>query len=304
MPIALGTAQLGLDYGVSNRLGKPCQDRSDAILQTAWDRGILYYDTAQGYGNSEHVLGNFSRKHQGFRKGARLISKIDPAIDLDSDSEELVQGVERSLKNLGCDHLFALLLHRESQLEIAGRDRLSRQIEAVKADGSIRYFGVSCYSPSVAEKAIGMDIIDGVQIPASVFDDRWIPVSKLASEKGKELFIRSVYLQGLALMPASQVPGYVPGGQGVVEQFANFCDTHQVDRDHFALAYIQNRFPDGIPVLGAESPGQVQRNCDIAVDSGLDCFLFEEWERTYTCPHPDLVDPSRWNESHHDEEKR
>ena len=57
--ITLGTAQLGFDYGISNKKGKPTDDQSYRILQTALDNGITSFDTAPVYGNSENLIGNF-----------------------------------------------------------------------------------------------------------------------------------------------------------------------------------------------------------------------------------------------------
>ena len=38
--IALGTAQIGLDYGIHNRTGKPSETEAFSILNTAYDNGI------------------------------------------------------------------------------------------------------------------------------------------------------------------------------------------------------------------------------------------------------------------------
>ena len=55
--IALGTVQFGLDYGITNNIGKVSQDEVRAILKYAKENGIDTLDTASGYGNSEEILG-------------------------------------------------------------------------------------------------------------------------------------------------------------------------------------------------------------------------------------------------------
>jgi len=55
----LGTVQLGMEYGIANKSGKPDMEKSFGIIQAAVDGGINSIDTALLYGDSEVVLGNF-----------------------------------------------------------------------------------------------------------------------------------------------------------------------------------------------------------------------------------------------------
>ena len=57
MKLALGTAQFGMDYGISNKFGKPSPDDITNILNFAESHGIKCIDTAPIYGNSEKLLG-------------------------------------------------------------------------------------------------------------------------------------------------------------------------------------------------------------------------------------------------------
>ena len=66
--LTLGTVQLGLAYGVNNAQGMPTFEESSAILNTALDSGIVSFDTARGYGESEAVLGRFFRENPERKK--------------------------------------------------------------------------------------------------------------------------------------------------------------------------------------------------------------------------------------------
>ena len=61
--LALGTAQLGFDYGVANRTGVPAARHAETILSRAYDHGIRILDTSRHYGESERVIGRFLRRH-------------------------------------------------------------------------------------------------------------------------------------------------------------------------------------------------------------------------------------------------
>ena len=57
MKLAIGSAQFGLDYGVSNNIGKVSNQEVIKILDIAKKSGINFIDTAIAYGNSESSLG-------------------------------------------------------------------------------------------------------------------------------------------------------------------------------------------------------------------------------------------------------
>ena len=55
--LGLGTAQWGLDYGISNTSGQSSQAEVTKILELATSVGIKIIDTASSYGNSEKIIG-------------------------------------------------------------------------------------------------------------------------------------------------------------------------------------------------------------------------------------------------------
>ena len=55
--IALGTAQFGLPYGISNTHGQVDRTEMDKIWQVARGANITMLDTAIAYGNSEENIG-------------------------------------------------------------------------------------------------------------------------------------------------------------------------------------------------------------------------------------------------------
>ena len=105
-PLILGTVQLGQPYGIANTTGQPEQQEANSIVRTAWDAGIMLFDTAQGYGNSESVLGAALR-HCNATDTARIITKLAPT--LPADAPDLRSSVTRSLRTLGVKKLYCLM---------------------------------------------------------------------------------------------------------------------------------------------------------------------------------------------------
>ena len=46
--LVLGTAQLGMDYGIANITGQPVYNTARSIVQEAWESGICEFHTGPG----------------------------------------------------------------------------------------------------------------------------------------------------------------------------------------------------------------------------------------------------------------
>ena len=53
--LALGTAQLGMNYGLTNKSGKVNKVEAFKILENAYSNGIMVLDTASSYGSGKKI---------------------------------------------------------------------------------------------------------------------------------------------------------------------------------------------------------------------------------------------------------
>lgn len=200
--LALGTAQFGLDYGVANRRGQIPRSEAREILDLAAARGIDTLDTATAYGDSEQRLGAI-----GVQKW-QIVSKLPPLPDGCQNIPRWVSdSVRGSLNRLNVESLHGVLFHRPQQLSGKAGDALYASLERQKRDGLVGKIGVSIYEPTELEALndYGLDI---VQAPLNVVDRRLIDSGWLSrlSKQGTEVHVRSVFLQGLLLMPPTDRP--------------------------------------------------------------------------------------------------
>ncbi len=78
----LGTAQLGIEYGIANRSGRPQNRQACSIVQAAWESGVRFFDTAQDYGNAESVLGDaFEEIRARTGNEPRVITKLSHQVE-------------------------------------------------------------------------------------------------------------------------------------------------------------------------------------------------------------------------------
>ena len=110
MKLAIGTAQFGMRYGISNLSGKVSQEGGKAILKYAASAGVDTIDTAMAYGDSEQVLGNIGVD------GFNVVTKLPEIPEHIADVEGwVIRAVKDSIFRLGVASLYGLLLHRPGQ---------------------------------------------------------------------------------------------------------------------------------------------------------------------------------------------
>lgn len=136
--IALGCMRMSKldDYGV------------DAIMDTALEEGINFFDHADiyGKGNSERLFGGYLNRHPGMREQIYIQTKC--AIhdgQYDFSKEHILSSVEGSLARLGVDYIDSLLLHRPDTL--MEPEEVSEAFDLLFSSGKVRHFGVSNHNP-------------------------------------------------------------------------------------------------------------------------------------------------------------
>jgi aryl-alcohol dehydrogenase-like predicted oxidoreductase len=201
--LTLGTVQFGLPYGIANVHGQPSYETAREIIACAVDGGVNVLDTAVGYGESEAVIGK-ALAELGLTGRVTVVTKIAPMGDfasaaaVDAFLEEQVTG---SLKRLHLDCLPVCMFHVEDN---------AMHLEALakfKARGLIGHTGVSMATPAKTAATIPLPHAEAMQIPTNMLDQRFVRQGLLADAgaRGIAVFIRSVYLQGLLLMPEAEI---------------------------------------------------------------------------------------------------
>ncbi len=295
--LVLGTVQLGLAYGIANSLGKPDQQGANAIVRLALNNGVNTFDTAQGYGDSEAVLGLALKAAQALRK-AKVITKLSPNLVEDSaqDASALAKSLESSLQRLGLEQLYCVMLHREEHLAmLAGA--LGKSLASLKKAGLVKNIGISVYSTACALDALDNPLIDIVQLPASLFDRRFeqAGVFSRADTLGKEVHIRSVFLQGALLLAPEKLPLALKPIAPQLDIFNKLCAAHRLAPSQAALLWARQRYPKAKILFGAESARQVSENLEPAIwRQGLGAELFEQLEDCLPPQDEKILNPSFW----------
>ncbi|MFC1709967.1 aldo/keto reductase [Candidatus Omnitrophota bacterium] len=185
--ICLGTAQLGSDYGINNTRGVIPEAESVKLLSLASEYGIEIVDTASGYGKSERIIGDFLVNHP---EAFKVISKF-------AENEQPEESVlDKSLEKLKIRKVYGYLIHSFDVYK--SNPSIFDTLLNYKHGEKVEKIGFSLYYPHELDCVLSNNLdIDMVQIPFSIFDQRFSPYFSVLKDKGIEVFVRSVYLQGL-----------------------------------------------------------------------------------------------------------
>ena len=290
--LVLGTAQLGMDYGLANIQGKPTEKEACKIVETAWAHGVNCFDTAQAYGNSEIVLGK-ALKHCRPSSEAKIISKLSPELQ-PYDTRSIEKSIEATSQNLGVDQLWCLMLHRFDWLDVWD-EGLGQTLVGVKKGGAVKYLGVSVYSTDDARRALMHSDIQVIQMPCNAWDQRMQVegIFERAIELNKLCFVRSVYLQGLLVLSPSEVAEKLSVASEVAKKWYELTMKFDLKPAQLSLRFgLSLNMP---LVIGAENVQQVEDNLKLSEEPQLTFDMIEKI-RNEISPllNENITDPRLW----------
>ncbi len=293
--LTLGSAQWGMPYGIANRTGPPGADELAALLRVAREAGIRAIDTARAYGESEARVGLALAANDDWRVITKLAPDVDaPGLELSENLGRVAASLAKSRAALGIESIPALLLHRFAHRHAFG-GKLWRALLAERDAGRIGQLGVSAATPEEAWAALDDPDVEILQVATSLLDLRlhrqgFFP---RAREAGRTVYVRSVYLQGVAHLGSARLPRPLADLAAALRTIEAFAAELGVKPRTLYLAFVRE-LPGVHPVLGCETAGQLAQLLrdweDEAIDGALLTALVE---RLPTAPAP-LVDPSLW----------
>lgn len=261
--MTLGTVQLGMNYGIANQDGKPSEEKSFSILQSALEGGITSLDTARAYGDSEQVIGRFLKQWQGAVPAiVTKVRKLEGSTPKELE-KFVTESVEQSLADLGVSKVDAVMLHGAQDPIIHGK-ACADAVKALVDHGYTDKVGVSVYTAEDIEGMLSYDIFSVTQVPMSIFDQRLIAggsVDKL-KERDYTVFVRSVFLQGLFFLDPDTMtdPILQEHAAPKIRLLRQIAGELGLTVEQLAIAFMRDCAGVTSLVLGADTPEQVKAN--------------------------------------------
>ncbi|MDA8389437.1 MAG: aldo/keto reductase [Gammaproteobacteria bacterium] len=276
---ALGFGCMGLSYGYS-----PGVDRATGIriIQSAFESGITFFDTAQAYGAlNEEMVGQALAPVRdqvviatkfGFRGG-------DVGQGLDSRPGSIRAAVEGSLRRLGTDRIDLLYQHRVDP-DVPIED-VAGTVRDLIHEGKVRHFGLSEAGAATIRRAHAVQPVAALQSEYSLW---WREPEKSVLPVLQELGIGFVPFSPLGrgfLAGAidehtafdkgdfrTTVPRFSAANRRanarLVEALGRLARDRGVTRAQIALAWLLAQKPWIVPIPGTTKPHRLQENARAA----------------------------------------
>jgi aryl-alcohol dehydrogenase-like predicted oxidoreductase len=124
--------------------------RESAVVRYAYDKGINYFDTAESYGNgaSERAIGE-ALQHMEREKVFIATKGIFRSGD---DTQAVLTRVRQSLERLNTEYVDAYSMHACSTVEALSHPGYHAAIEQLKAEGRVRFTGISYHGQAQADQ--------------------------------------------------------------------------------------------------------------------------------------------------------
>ncbi|WP_040208245.1 aldo/keto reductase [Neobacillus jeddahensis] len=241
------------------------------IIEAALEEGINYFDTADLYdfGENEAIVG---KAIKDIREQVIIATKVGNRWDSektgwswDPSKSYIKEEVKNSLKRLGTDYIDLYQLHGGTI-----EDPIEETIEAfeeLKAEGFIRYYGISSIRPNVIREYVEKSNIVSVMMQYSLLDRRpEEEVLPLLQKHGISVVTRGPLAKGLLsdrLLEKASEKGYLDYTYDELHAILPLLKEKVATSRSFtevALHYNLTNPAVASVVAGASSPEQIRRN--------------------------------------------
>jgi aryl-alcohol dehydrogenase-like predicted oxidoreductase len=283
--LIVGTAQLGLKYGINNSEDMPNEHKAFGLLKACQELGINKLDTSEGYGDSHAKIKHSTAAGLKFQIYTKFVLKT---------GDSLLSAANRILLELDRQSVECISFHRfDDYLKFpSGNESL-----ALKQQGKIKKLGVSVYGESEIEKVLRDPHVDVVQFPFNLLDCSAEKIKLLGSLKAnqKEVHIRSAFLQGLFMKPLDDFPEHLAALKKPVQDLHLIAQELNLSLHALALAFPFSLSEiDGV-IIGLDSAPQIRENVQALQAAKLPSDLLQKLQ-AITGYERSLLNPATWAE--------
>jgi aryl-alcohol dehydrogenase-like predicted oxidoreductase len=252
--LILGTVQMGLDYGINNKLGKISLEESHQVLLRAHVSGITTLDTAEAYGNAHKIIGEFHKSYPNHR--FNIVTKVPHSIEENSIEikiKEYLEDLKVNCLDVLMFHSFESFINNPNAIDI---------LFDLKLKGYINHIGVSVYTNDQMEYLLNKDEISVVQLPFNLLDNysfRGNLIEQLKI-KGKIIHTRSAFLQGLFFKKTSDENKIVQKLQNELEILNEIVVQSNCSMEELALSYCLFQKNIDNVIIGVDSEDHLNTN--------------------------------------------
>ena len=251
--IVIGTAQFGMKYGISNKIGKIKSSEIFKILNYSKNNGIKYLDTANAYEKSENEIGNYLKKT---KNKFNIITKYSFKNNLNLEDQFF-----NSIRSLGCIPNIILAHNYKDYLN----PTFHKIIKKIKKKYFIKYVGVSLYNVNQLNKILKYKKPDIIQVPLNILDKSFLNKDIIKNLKRQKILIhgRSIFLQGLFFKSKKFVFKNFKNIEAKYKLLTEIANTEKMNLGELSLCWAFNLKDIDNIVVGIDSFTHLKKNINI-----------------------------------------
>ncbi|WP_343657829.1 aldo/keto reductase [Chryseobacterium sp.] len=269
---ALGFGAMGLSFP-----NAPTKEDSIQLIRSAAELGITFFDTAQGYGENELLVGEAL---EPFRNKVVIATKFgfkdgNVRLGLDSRPETIKAIAEASLKRLRTDVIDLFYQHRfDPNVPI---EDVAGTVKDLIQEGKVKYFGLSEANSETIRKAHSVLPVTALQSEYSMFyrepEDEIIPtLEELGigfvpfSPLGKGFLTGTINAN--VELDKDDIRNFSPrfskenreANQALVDLVVSIATEKNVTPAQIALGWLLAQKPFIVPIPGTSKLNRLQEN--------------------------------------------
>jgi aryl-alcohol dehydrogenase-like predicted oxidoreductase len=284
MKLVVGSAQLGMNYGLFNNKKISFKDFKK-IEKLVLKSKIKFIDTATGYGDSEKIIGNSRLKKLHIITKIKLSNKKDINV-----KNWLLKEISKSLSKLKIKKIYGVLIHDYRDLLGKHGKKYLLSLQELKKKNIIKYIGISVYEPQEIKKIWNFWKPDIIQIPFNPIDNRildsgWVNILKKFKVK---IYARSIFLQGLLINEDSSFK-INKNHKIILNKYKNWCYKKNISLIQGCLHFVKQFKKINYLVVGFNNYSQLKEIIDVFKKKQIII------PRKFSTNKINLIDPRKWN---------
>jgi aryl-alcohol dehydrogenase-like predicted oxidoreductase len=241
------------------------------VLESAYQQGVRYFDTAPGYGLAEQLLIDWVKDKKdpsievATKWGYAYVANFDPTASIhevkDHSIHQLISQWEVSKKLL--PYLSTLQIHSATfDTGVLKNEEVLQQLAQLKSKHQL-LIGLTTTGANqveVLKKALGVHVeniplFDVFQVTYNILDQSLSEVSSLIKENGKRIVIKEALANG-RIFPNSKYPVY----EEMYVALEKMASKYSVGIDAIALNFCVQTIDPFIVLSGASELNQIKEN--------------------------------------------
>ena len=284
MKLVMGSAQLGMNYGLFNNK-KISRKEFKKIEKLVINSKIKFIDTAIRYGESENIIGSSKLKNLNIITKIKIPNKKNIHI-----KNWALKEISKSLIKLKINKIYGVLIHDYKDLLGKHGKNYLLSLQELKRKKIIKKIGISVYEPKEIKKIWKFWKPDLIQVPLNPLDNRildsgWVDILKKFKVK---IFARSVFLQGL-LINENRSLRINKNEKIILNKFRNWCYKNNVSLLQACLHFIKQFKKIDYLVVGFNNSNQLKEIIDVFKKKQIII------PKKFSTNKINLIDPRKWN---------